>query len=252
MNWIQLIILFFLCLFLIYISFRIVFIDKNEFLKIIYFFVFGIILFIFLIRSGLCNFLEKLIGYGDIRGPLINFILLSPIIIRAPNLRNFFNNLYKWRHKNKKFILVNRNTQEQILEAVLEMSEKKIGALITIEKHNSLEQFAKKSILIDANISKELLMNIFIPNTPLHDGAVIIRGNKILSAGAYFMLSEGQYFQKTTGSRHRAALGISENTDSMTIVVSEETGKISIALEGIMLQMKDANQIKEYLITFII
>ncbi|WAN63474.1 Diadenylate cyclase [Candidatus Phytoplasma rubi] len=251
MNWIQFIILFFLCLFLIYISFRIFFIDKNEFLKIIYFFVFGIILFIFLIRSGLCNFLEKLINY-DIKGPLINFILLSPIIIRAPNLRNFFNNLYKWRNKNKKFILVNRNTQEQILEAVLEMSEKKIGALITIEKHNSLEQFAKKSILIDANISKELLMNIFIPNTPLHDGAVIIRGNKILSAGAYFMLSEGQYFQKTTGSRHRAALGISENTDSMTIIVSEETGKISIALEGIMLQMKDANQIKEYLITFII
>ncbi|AYJ01520.1 hypothetical protein CWO85_03390 [Candidatus Phytoplasma ziziphi] len=250
MNWIKFIILFFLCLFVIYISFRIFFIDKNEFFKIIYFFIFGFILFSFLIQSKLYKLLVEYIDC-DIKIPLINFILLSPIIIRAPNLRIFFNNLHKLRNKNKKFILVNRNTQEQILEAILEMSQKKIGALITIEKHNSLEQFAKKSILIDAHISKELLMNIFIPNTPLHDGAVIIRGNRILSAGAYFMLSEGQCFQKTTGSRHRAALGISENTDSMTIVVSEETGNISIALESIMLQMKDANQIKEYLITFI-
>ncbi|MEZ0180512.1 diadenylate cyclase ['Camptotheca acuminata' phytoplasma] len=238
--------------FVSYISF-LVFFSKYEFLKIIYSFILIIVFFVFI---------EKVINtYGlsgriqwfsfDIRPPLMTFLMLFLIIIKAPYLRYHLQNLNFWG-KNKLFIAGSINTHQQILEAVIEMSEKKIGALITIEKNNSLQQFAKKSILIDGNITKELLINIFIPNTPLHDGAVIIRGNKILSAGAYFMLSDKQHFKKTTGSRHRAALGISEITDSMTIVVSEETGNISIALEGILLKMKDINQITEYLEAFIL
>lgn len=253
MDLIRIILLSIFLLCLIYISFRI-FVSQYEFFKIIYSFVLVLCLcYVWEINFSPKdkNLLTKLVGF-DIRIPIINFILLAPVIIKAPYLRYYLHKCTKFWHKNKKFAMVSHNTQKQILEAVLEISEKKIGALITIEKHNSLEQFAQKSILIDGKISKELLINIFIPNTPLHDGAVIIRGDRILSAGAYFMLSEKQYFKKTTGSRHRAALGISENTDSMTIIVSEETGNISIALEGIMLKMKDANQIQEYLVTFMI
>ncbi|MDV3163913.1 MAG: DNA integrity scanning protein DisA nucleotide-binding domain protein, partial [Candidatus Phytoplasma australasiaticum] len=168
----------------------------------------------------------------------------------APYLRFYIQNWSGFWNRKKMIVMGNKNTQNQILKAVWFMSEKKIGSLITIEKYNTLEQFAQKSIFIDANVSYELLINIFMPNTPLHDGAVIIRGNKILSAGTYFMLSDNQHFEKITGSRHRAALGISEHTDSMTIIVSEETGDISIAVDGIMLLMNDRNKFQEYLTMF--
>ncbi|MBP3059539.1 hypothetical protein FEF22_001965 [Texas Phoenix palm phytoplasma] len=237
-----------------YISFCIFF-SKYEFIKILYSFFLGI-LFVYYFKK---IFNEKHLNYDiesklgfPIYNSLLTFILLFPIIIRAPYLRFHFQNFSKLWNRNKTFIMVSKNTQQCILESVLEMSKKKIGALITIEKYNTLEQFAQKSVLIEGNVSKELLLNIFIPNSPLHDGAVIIRGNKILSAGAYFMLSEKQHFEKTTGSRHRAALGISESTDSMTIVVSEETGSMSIALEGIMLKINNKNQIQEYLAMFMV
>jgi diadenylate cyclase len=94
------------------------------------------------------------------------------------------------------------------------------------------------------------LINIFTPNTPLHDGAVIIRGDYILCAGAYFVLSDNQNFDKTMGSRHRAGLGISEITDSLTIICSEETGSVSIAVEGIMLKINDRDKLMEYINMF--
>lgn len=248
--------IFCICVFLIllfYVSVW-VFLGKYELLKIIYSFILIILFFKLFdyikdeIPKNIKDKLFPLVGF-DIRYSLMTFFLLLPIIIKAPYLRHHLNQ-FTFRKKSKQFIIANSNTYEQILEFVEEMSEKKIGALLTLEKYNSLEQFAKKSILIDGFVSKELLMNIFIPNTPLHDGAVIIRGNKILSAGAYFMLSEKHNFKHKTGSRHRAALGISEITDSMTIIISEETGNVSIALEGILLKIKDINQIREYLTTF--
>lgn len=239
--------------FLYYVSLYIFF-SKYELCKIIYFFFLGSF-FIYLTKEILINKydieIEKIIGI-PIFNVLLNFVFLSPIIIQAPYIRYRIQNFSKFWHKNKILLMGSKNTQKNILEAVIEMSKKKIGALITIEKYNTLEQFAQNAILIDGHVSKELLLNIFIPNSPLHDGAVIIRGNKILSAGAYFMLSEKKDFAKTTGSRHRAALGISENTDSMTLVVSEETGNISITLEGIILKIKDKNQIQEYLTMFMV
>ena len=132
------------------------------------------------------------------------------------------------------------------------LSKKRIGALITIEKHNSLDQFASKAITIDSEVSKELIINIFTPYTPLHDGAVIIRGNRIRCAGAYYNLTDNQDdIDKTTGSRHRAALGISEVTDSLTVCVSEETGDISLATEGLMIEANDKNKLLEYLDLFL-
>ncbi|WP_411307847.1 diadenylate cyclase [Candidatus Phytoplasma pyri] len=183
---------------------------------------------------------------------LLVFSLISIIIIKAPYLRIYFNNYLKFWSKQKNIVMGSHTTQKAILESVIEMSSKKIGALITIEKHNTLDIFSQKAILINGIVSKELIMNIFIPNTPLHDGGTIIRGDRILCAGAYYTLSDDEHFEKTTGSRHRAALGISETTDSMTLVVSEETGRISIALEGIMLNIDDKNKIQEYLIMFMI
>ncbi|WBL31625.1 diadenylate cyclase [Candidatus Phytoplasma sacchari] len=195
--------------------------------------------------------IEEFLGFHFYTS-LLTFIFLFPIIIKAPYLRFHLQNFSKFWNRNKIFAMGSKNTQKNIIDAIIELSKVKIGALITIEKYNSLEQYAQKSILIDGIVSKELLINIFLPNSPLHDGAVIIRGDKILSAGAYFILSEKQNFEKTTGSRHRAALGISENSDSMSIIISEETGNISIAFEGIMLKMSNKEQIQEYLSMFMI
>ncbi len=140
--------------------------------------------------------------------------------------------------------------KEIIAEAIFELSSKKIGALITIEKYNSLEQFAERAITINSDISKELIHNIFIPNTPLHDGAVIVRDDKIICAGAYFNLTKNLSYEKTTGSRHRAALGVSEVSDSLTIVASEETGDVSVAYGGVLIPISDKNALLNYLDSF--
>jgi diadenylate cyclase len=249
-----LIILLYIIIFFIFFVFSLqIFFSKYEFTKIIYSFFLGIVFIYFIIKLLQSNSIDakEILGF-DIYVPLLNFVFIAPIVIKAPYLRYHLQSISKSWQSRKNVVMGSKNTQKNILDCVLELSRRKTGALITIEKHHSLEQFAQKSILIDGNVTKELLLNIFNINTPLHDGAVIIRGNKILSAGTYFMLSDNQHFEKTTGSRHRAALGISENTDSMTIVVSEETGDISIALEGIMLKTNDKNKIQEYLSMFML
>src|SRR5690554_4239127 len=141
-------------------------------------------------------------------------------------------------------------TKSEIIKAAVTLSRQNIGGLITIEKHNNLDQYAQRAITLNSEVSNEIIINIFTPNTPLHDGAVIIRGDKVLCAGAYFILSSNESFEKTTGSRHRAALGISEITDSLTVVVSEETGGLSVAINGVMTKMKDENELNEYLSLF--
>ena len=112
------------------------------------------------------------------------------------------------------------------------MSPRKIGALIAIEQTQTLQEYISTGIKLDADVSSQLLINIFIPNTPLHDGAVIIQGNKIATACSYLPLSESKAISKEFGTRHRAAIGLSENSDALTIVVSEETGAISITYKG--------------------
>lgn len=112
------------------------------------------------------------------------------------------------------------------------MSERKIGALIVIEQSQTLEEFISTGIKLDADITAELLINIFIPNTPLHDGAVIIQGDKIAVTSAYLPLTENGRISKEFGTRHRAAIGISEVSDAITLIVSEETGGLSITKNG--------------------
>ena len=124
------------------------------------------------------------------------------------------------------------NIKIELIKSIDHLSGKKIGALITFEKNTSMDEYISNAFKIEAPLNSELLSSIFYPNTPLHDGAVIIRRNKIVCAGAYYPPTERLDIPKQLGSRHRAAIGISEISDSLTIIVSEETGNISISVDG--------------------
>ncbi len=173
-------------------------------------------------------------------------LVIALIIMLAPEIRQFFGGGWK-KEDTTNLVRTTTDSKVAIVDAVMYLSSQNIGALITIEKHRMLDQYSEKAIQINSDISKELLINIFSPLTPLHDGAVIIKGNKIRCAGAYYVLSQRDTLDKTVGSRHRAALGIAEVTDSVTIVVSEETGSISIAYSGIFMKMSDREQLLEYI-----
>jgi len=179
-----------------------------------------------------------------------NWLPIAVVLIMAPDIRRSIELIWKAESSKRGFTVGSERTKETIIDAALHLATEKTGALITIEKHNTLDQYAERAVMMNSQVSKELLINIFTPKTPLHDGAVIIRGDHILCAGAYFILSESQNFDRTMGSRHRAGLGISEITDSMTIVVSEETGNISVAIEGILLRINDREKLMEYINMF--
>ncbi|RVU54940.1 diadenylate cyclase CdaA [Anaerosphaera multitolerans] len=121
---------------------------------------------------------------------------------------------------------------KEITEAVASLSRQKIGALIVIERQTGLNEIVETGTKIDGIVSSGLLINIFIPNTPLHDGAVIIDGDRILAAACFLPLSDSEFLSKELGTRHRAGIGITERSDSLSIMVSEETGSISIAEKG--------------------
>lgn len=194
----------------------------------------------------LAKFLNLEISYY-ILDKAVFWLPIFIVIVLTPDIRRSLENFWINDDKNETVNLNTEATKEEIIEAALYLSSQRHGALITIEKYNSLDVFAEKAIIMDALVSKELLVNIFEPNTPLHDGAVIVRGNQIRCAGAYYFLSEREKHDKTMGSRHRAALGVSEISDSLTIVVSEETGNISIVIEGIMIRANDRDKLIEYL-----
>lgn len=135
----------------------------------------------------------------------------------------------------------------EIAEAVQYMGRRRIGALISIEQDSSLSEYIKTGTILDARISAEIIINAFIPNTPLHDGAMIISDLTIASAASYLPLSESAAIPKKYGTRHRAAIGLSEDTDAITIVVSEETGLISIAHRSNLMADLTIDELTEYL-----
>lgn len=201
----------------------------------------------FLILPKDATFAKTIIVY-------INVIVLPIIIsiIIAPDIRAKYES--GWAQETSRISGIrasSEQTKEHIIDAVVELSNRKIGAIITMENHNTLDQYAEKAIMINGKVTKELLLNIFTPLTPLHDGAVIVRGDEVVCAGAYFTLSTNDAFDKTMGSRHRAALGISENSDSLTIVVSEETGDISIAVSSMLIKLNSREKLLEYLNLYI-
>ena len=139
-------------------------------------------------------------------------------------------------------------TVNEIVKASFEMGRVKTGALIVVEQSITLAEYERTGIPIDAIVSSQLLINIFEHNTPLHDGAIIIRENRITSATCYLPFSDNMELSKELGTRHRAAVGISEATDSLTIIVSEETGKVSIAYTGHLYRNINADTLKEKLV----
>ncbi|MCR5302841.1 MAG: diadenylate cyclase CdaA [Lachnospiraceae bacterium] len=138
-------------------------------------------------------------------------------------------------------------TINEIARGSFEMGRAKTGALIVIAQNDPLTDYEKTGIMLDSAISSQLLINIFEHNTPLHDGAVIVQGNRIVSATCYLPLSENMELSKELGTRHRAGVGISEVTDSMTVIVSEETGRVSVAYEGNLTRNVDSEELKEML-----
>lgn len=142
-------------------------------------------------------------------------------------------------------------TANEIVKAAFELGKTKTGALIVIEGGDSLNDIERTGIPIDGLVSSQLLINIFEHNTPLHDGAVVVRGNLITAATCYLPLSDNMKISKVYGTRHRAALGISESTDSITVVVSEETGHVSVAESGTLSVMTSADNLREELNKFV-
>ena len=138
-------------------------------------------------------------------------------------------------------------TINEIARAAFEMSKVKTGALMVIERDDSLKDIERTGIAIDGLVTSQLLINIFEHNTPLHDGAVLIRGKHIAAATCYLPLSDNTTISKSLGTRHRAAIGISEISDSVTVVVSEETGGVSVAENGTLTRIPDASALKSRL-----
>ena len=148
------------------------------------------------------------------------------------------------RNQNERF---SERSINEIVKATVEMAKAKTGALIIMEKDIDLSEYERTGIELDSTISSQLLVNIFQHNTPLHDGAVIIRGDRIVSATCYLPLSDNMGLSKELGTRHRAGVGISEVTDSLTIIVSEETGRISVAVGGKLLRNIDGDLLRKKL-----
>ena len=191
----------------------------------------GVILFVLL------RLVAEWIGLTTITylmNQVITYGVIAAVVIFAPEIRT---GLEKFGRTTQVFRQRPQQSKDEklvdaLLKAVAYMSPRKIGALISIEQTQTLQEYIATGIPLDADISSELLINIFIPNTPLHDGAVIIRDDKIATACSYLPLTESMGISKEFGTRHRAAIGLSENSDALTVVVSEETGGISIAVRG--------------------
>ena len=189
-----------------------------------------------------------------IMGRIATIAVTALIIIFAPELRKALEqlgnknimNLFTFDSKSSDDGMSER-TVDELINAAFTMSKPKTGALIVIERNENLAYIEKTGILINGIVSSQLLINIFEHNTPLHDGAVLIRGNTVVSATCYLPLSENMRISKDLGPRHRAAIGISEVSDSITIVVSEETGRVSVAIGGNLIKVNDKEGLKREL-----
>lgn len=172
---------------------------------------------------------------------LLNAGIIALIVVFQPELRralerlgrqNFFHVLFSLGFGRGAVQRFDDHTKNDLVKAAYEMGAVKTGALIVIERDVQLEEYVRTGINVDAILTRQLLINIFEKNTPLHDGAVIVRGDRVVSATCYLPLTDSNSISKDLGTRHRAAIGISEVSDALTIVVSEETGKISVTMEG--------------------
>ena len=187
---------------------------------------------------------------------LSTILLTSVVVIFQPELRKmleqlgqkkFVSNIIPFDSGREVQERFNDKTINELVKACFEMGKARTGALIVLEQAVSLQEYERTGISIDSLVSSQLILNIFEKNTPLHDGAVIMSGNRIRSATCYLPLSDNVNLSKELGTRHRAGVGISEATDSLTIIVSEETGKVSVAFGGELIHDIDADSLKNKL-----
>ena len=179
--------------------------------------------------------LFDLVTIGYLLDYMITWGPLAIIVIFQPEIRNVLEHLGRSQLLGRHKVLTVDEREKVVYEitsAMETLRKERIGALMVIERDNSLTEYIQKSKKIYADVSSDLLISIFFPNNPLHDGGVIIQGDKITSAGAVFPTSDNLKISKRLGTRHRAALGISETGDCIALVVSEETGRLSIAMNG--------------------
>ena len=185
----------------------------------------------------------------------IGILAIAAVVVFQPELRralerlgegNLFSRLFSI-NRGKDELRFSNGTLRAITTAVAEMAEEKTGALIVVEKAIHLTEYELTGIPMDSLVSPQLLINVFEHNTPLHDGAVIIRGDRIMAATCYLPLSENMSISKSLGTRHRAGLGLSEVCDAAVIIVSEETGGVSVAREGQLISDVDPGHLNEIL-----
>lgn len=201
----------------------------------------------------LANLASKWLGLNVIYWLLqktMTVVLVALPIVFQPELRRALEQLGRGRLFGK---TVRLNEEEadhlvaEIAQAVTALAQNKIGALIVFEQETGLNDYIETGIKIDGTVSSEFIVNIFIPNTPLHDGAAIVRGNRVMAAGCLLPLTEDRSLNKELGTRHRAAIGITEQTDAVVVIVSEETGIISIARGGRLQRYLDNEMVKDIL-----
>ncbi len=186
---------------------------------------------------------------------VFNIAVIGIVVILQPELRkaleelgrkNFFSNVLALGDVKAEGRCSDK-TLNEITRACVEMGKVRTGALIVIEQNHPLTEYERTGIDVDAIVTSQLLINIFEHNTPLHDGAVIIRGDRVVSATCYLPRSDNMGIGKELGTRHRAGIGVSEATDALVIIVSEETGKISVAYEGELERALDSDRLRERL-----
>ncbi|NLY60290.1 MAG: TIGR00159 family protein [Clostridiales bacterium] len=204
--------------------------------------------FIYFVTKGL-----KLNTIAWILENTINFGITAVVIVFLPEIRRALEQIGRGRFFERSLLLGDdreKDTQSivnGIADAVANMSKTRTGALIVVEKQTGINEIIETGVKLDARLTRELLENIFIPNTPLHDGAVVIRGERIAAAGCFLPLTENPNLSKQLGTRHRAALGITESSDALAIIVSEETGVISMAQNGKLTRYLDMDGLKSVL-----
>ena len=209
-------------------------------------------IFLYIMLTALSSILQlTIINY--ILTSFLSYGVIALIVIFQPELRRSLEQLGS--NKLTRFIGIEKDkyvqTKEDIYKIVIatsELAKNKTGALIVLEKDIKIQEIIDSGVYINSEISPQLLVNIFVPNTPLHDGAVVIRENKLTAAACILPLASDQDIAQELGTRHRAALGISKESDSVAVVVSEETGKISLARNGMLLVDIKEETLKQILI----
>ena len=210
-----------------------------------------VIIVIFVLLAALFNMTTILWIVQNV----FSIAVIAIVVVLQPELRkaleqlvrkNIFSSLLPF-DSSKNSGRFSDKTVNEITRACIEMAKVRTGALIVIEQNHSLIEYERTGIDVDGIVTSQLLINIFEHNTPLHDGAVIIRGDRITSATCYLPLSDNMELGKELGTRHRAGVGVSEETDSLTLIVSEETGKISVAYGGELERGVDSDRLKERL-----